>query len=546
MADISTTNLDAGTDSPAAARVELLAVTQRLNALTRTAPASGEGAAMLPVRDAGALYTAADAEAAFAEVGGYLRKRCNPLMHPWGAKFDGATDDTAALNACIEYARANNLAVELPPGTAIVSNLLFGTQATGAQSGAPPAMIGAGPAATTLKAKAGTTGTLLKAWSIAGVFWAGFTVDCSNISGLVGIDTTWHPGVGPSLQCKFTGVWVQNYAATGWTADNNNDVTFEKVLIRTPVTTTQVALRCRASGGLVILRDCTWASGLLDVSAQNVHIMTSWGHGIRFAAGGTNIVSLDGCYLYGSPVTGAIIATEGTASGTKIQALQATGCWIDCTTGQSVFNGRFGSGITLDACAFSPTGTTTSVQLLGAGCTRDLGNGRVLVELNNCRAEYNPNASPAGALVIDFVDRTGFSIIRRRYDKTGTQVNDAGLVIKYVTTLGAVTAGSWYPLTGGNELEPGLWALSVLWDSTAVGAPYYVGATAMVQTLPTNGASAGAALPGVNCDSHAHSGATIAIRPAANTTGLASDFDWQPSVGLASGSTLTVRAVKLA
>lgn len=59
MADISTTNLDAGTDSPAAARVDLLAAIQRLNAVTRDAPTLTEGAALVTVHGGGTVQSAA-------------------------------------------------------------------------------------------------------------------------------------------------------------------------------------------------------------------------------------------------------------------------------------------------------------------------------------------------------------------------------------------------------------------------------------------------------------------------------------------------------
>lgn len=501
--------------------------------------AAGKGAALVGVQDAGDYYQTGGVEAALATVGAYLRKRCNPMLHPWNAKFDGATDDTTAINACFAYAAANNLTVEMPAGTAIVTNLLYGTQATGAQSSSPAGLIGAGSGATRLKAKAGANGVLLKAWSIAGGTWAGFAVDCNAQAGLVGIDTTWKPGVGPSLQCVFSSVWVENYASTGWLADNNNDVSFFKCNVRSPVALNQTAFQIRASGGLVSMRDCTWSSGLLDIGAQNVELTGCWGHGIRFAAGATNVALLNGCYLYGSPVTNAIISTNGTAAGTKIQSIELNGCWIDCTQGYSVINARIGSGVRFNGCTFSPTGGTIYALLLGGGCVRDLSAGRVMVELTNCRAEYNPSVS--AALVIDFTAPSGFSVVRRAYDATGLHVSDSGLVIRYDSSVGALTGGTWYPLTGLGELSAGLWAIDVLW--TTPSAPFFVAGACLVRTLPTNAAAAGLVLS-VNSDSHAHSGAVISIRPAAKTNGGPSDFDWSPSVSGPAG-TLSVTCTKI-
>ena len=77
MADIPTTNLDAGADSPAAARADLLAAVQRVNALTRTAPSTGEGAALVTLRDTAGRFAAGDVEGALAEAGEWRAERVN-------------------------------------------------------------------------------------------------------------------------------------------------------------------------------------------------------------------------------------------------------------------------------------------------------------------------------------------------------------------------------------------------------------------------------------------------------------------------------------
>lgn len=49
----------------------------------------------------------------------------NPKDYPWLAKFDGATSDTAAIQACINAAAASGVGVYLPPGTAPVNSLVI-------------------------------------------------------------------------------------------------------------------------------------------------------------------------------------------------------------------------------------------------------------------------------------------------------------------------------------------------------------------------------------------------------------------------------------
>jgi hypothetical protein len=72
MADISTANLDAGSDSPGAARPNLLEAVQLLNALTHTA--TGEGVSRLGIEDPFFDFDSTNAEGALQEAGLQLRR----------------------------------------------------------------------------------------------------------------------------------------------------------------------------------------------------------------------------------------------------------------------------------------------------------------------------------------------------------------------------------------------------------------------------------------------------------------------------------------
>lgn len=106
MADIPTTNLDSGTDSPAAARADILAAVQRLNALTRPAPASGEGAALVTVRDAANKFSGSNVEDVLAEIAGMISR---VSYSPWdyGASATPGADNQAAIQACFSAAVAS-------------------------------------------------------------------------------------------------------------------------------------------------------------------------------------------------------------------------------------------------------------------------------------------------------------------------------------------------------------------------------------------------------------------------------------------------------
>jgi len=72
----------------------------------------------------------------------------------YGAVFDGSTDDAAALQSAITAAVSVNKPLILPPGTAIVGTPL--------SISAPVKILGAGSAATTLKAKNGLNDFIIK------------------------------------------------------------------------------------------------------------------------------------------------------------------------------------------------------------------------------------------------------------------------------------------------------------------------------------------------------------------------------------------------
>lgn len=113
MADISTANLDAGTDSPAAARVELLAAVQRLNSLTRTPPGAGDGTALVPYKHAAAAVW----RPLLAKLGESVS------VTDFGAVGNGVADDSAAMTAAL----AASSRVFIPPGVTVkVQNVYVG------------------------------------------------------------------------------------------------------------------------------------------------------------------------------------------------------------------------------------------------------------------------------------------------------------------------------------------------------------------------------------------------------------------------------------
>ncbi len=98
MADISIANLDAGTDSPAAARVQLLEAVQRVNALASTADGAGSELLAFKANATGAIDSTADEK---------LNAQPLDAVTDFGCDPTGATNSTTAMKAFFDAAIIN-------------------------------------------------------------------------------------------------------------------------------------------------------------------------------------------------------------------------------------------------------------------------------------------------------------------------------------------------------------------------------------------------------------------------------------------------------
>jgi hypothetical protein len=299
-------------------------------------------------------------------------------VRDFGAAGDGEFDDTDAFQAAIDAASLTGDAVAVPTGTYKVGNLLFGDQSTGSQSTAPTALVGSGSRAI-IKAAAGTTGTLLQAWSIAGVRLSNFVVDCSDAPGVdIAIDTEWKPGIGASIINVYDFVIVQGYAGTGWFARNNNDCSWRHVVVRQSVSSdgSQVAIDNQGAGGPIWMDECIWQGGILDLTCQNATIRGGWGDGIRLNHDqtGENVLHLDACYIYLNETSGCGIWDDDPSDpGHWARMVTATGTlFVSSGPGQSILGFGMIAGMALNGVIGG------AVSRAGAGRPQVIANGLVL------------------------------------------------------------------------------------------------------------------------------------------------------------------------
>lgn len=236
------------------------------------------------------------------------------LPQRYGARFDGRSDDTVAHSDAWAVSLAAQCPIVNPGGVTMVRNLKFGTNDPGGRSRYPPGMRGGG-VFTIFRAVPGTTGTIISARGVSGVYFRDFTVDC-NYSASVAIDTSWGV-VGPSVQNSYENVWLQNFTENGWLGLNDNQSKYKDIVAR-GATTTLICEEAVAQfhADETIVGESSGASGSLqsrDVAARKLHIAPASGlfrhgetiFGKRSHARGTTVSVRNAAALSGVRVEGS-------------------------------------------------------------------------------------------------------------------------------------------------------------------------------------------------------------------------------------------------
>lgn len=348
----------------------------------------------------------------------------------YGVVGDNTTVCTAGLTNAFKVAQQVGCGVVLPAGGIITSNLQFGTQATGAQSTSPLYLRGTAGIGTVLRAQVGTTGTLLQAWTIGGVVFRDFGVDC-NSAAATAIDTTWKAGTGPSVQNRYSNVWVQGFTTSGWVAWNNNDCIFDSCVARNAASSGLVAFDITAGGGAVDIVNCFWPGGVLDVCCQNAYITGGFGYGIRLNRNSTsfNILALDGVQLYSSSIgNSCIFDYSPSASGHQTYGITCRGVQFNLNaSGDSVFNIALSGAVTLDCCNV----TQNSGPVFGSATVNKSGTGNSYAIFRNFGLSACTLPVIAGIKYLNELENTGTQTVSdlegQTYTPTwtGSSVNPA-------------------------------------------------------------------------------------------------------------------------
>lgn len=327
----------------------------------------------------------------------------------YGAKADGVTDDSDAIEACCTYARYNGYGVAFKGKTYACSRAI---ELTG------NFIIGV-PNRSTIKYIGSTNipesnGAFVTRTGYDRGLTFGIVVDCSNNAD-VALNIS-YASAGASIQHRLDHVWVEYYDVKGITGVN----WAEAYLINCGTTPTGHAntdgLCCVELvdyGGPIVCQDCNFTGGYLRIGAQYIQLINCVTTGIHLA--GTNClndVSIIGGYCHNDRLYGGNLTIESTTRcrnltfiGTYIQndeagsksVLGGTGSW-DCTQ------------ITFIGCHFLDTlATPTNILILGVGTPSP-------THADGCAISFQGCFFPGGSVFTENVPNSGW-----RYDNINTR-----------------------------------------------------------------------------------------------------------------------------
>lgn len=324
-------------------------------------------------------------------LGSLTQNAITPQMY--GAKGDGSTDDTVALNNAALAAGAALAPLVIPTGVYMTTGFTISSDAT-IPGNSPLAVIGAGNWNSIIRAKAGATSPLVKFINGTQTTIRDLGIDGDGLVGTC-LDTTWNASFGPSLQNVYDHLEIRGYTTQGWKAQANNDCGFRNCLMDGGSNPGCTAMFIDAHGGNVSIHECGFFSSNLVWSAQSMQMVDCVTTGLRAGGFDFNECILMGGYHYADSVTGINFDTPNTFA-TKLSAFGARMENNVATTGRfiggSTAGGQLVGGATMIGCRFLNTtaGGTGTLKIIDTNLATGLNAGLFgTVRLQDCMISSN-------------------------------------------------------------------------------------------------------------------------------------------------------------
>lgn len=297
----------------------------------------------------------------------------------FGAKGDGITDDTIAIQKTFDYTTAKSettdTPVYLPEGVYLTSGLQFGNSATKTENNAPAGIIGDGIRSTIIKAKPGTD-IVINCTNLSIRTMRGFWIDCNNNAN-IGLVCDWLLPGAPSLRSEISNVRIEHYKKTGFRGRFFNDCLLQMVSVVNPASVanggspTPVSIDLDGRGGAFSFYEVATFGGKMKLGFQGCAMYNTIAEGIEISYPSDTILSFFGGYLYPDKITKNFVDVVGTNQTTNL-VFHEVSFAAPGITGLSLIggNGKIHSTVTIDGGKIT---NTSSILLLRRTLSNNFG-----------------------------------------------------------------------------------------------------------------------------------------------------------------------------
>ena len=281
----------------------------------------------------------------------------------FGAKGDGVTDDTEAINKSFSF--RGKTSVFFPSGTFLCNSTIKAKDVAGVK--------GNGAGYTTIKANMRMETLYKQSPKMAYTYIKDITFDGNDLVDYC-LDTTFEDNLPPSLANDFENVHIRGGK---WKANRNNDVSFRNCVIHG----NSYGLECLSSGGMIRFTDCLFYSPV-TLSCQNGSFYNCVLSTIKIQSGDDNQLLFSGCYFYQNINYNSNIYYDNSRSdylvmnNTRFETSKSDSFLIGGT-------GTINSGINFNGCNIFTTDEATNYKIVGNGISK-IGGNEININLINC------------------------------------------------------------------------------------------------------------------------------------------------------------------